>query len=297
MSDSDDDYNDVGLENNALVIVDRNDSTGNASRKTNTNSQGKKVRGRDINWIEVGRFNTIIEYKESSVFKDIKEKFSCMRKRSPDYADTEHFVCKYARKVGYVPCPVQYMVIFFSHNDEVSVACADHNEDHVHEVDDNSDVNGGTNFKWTLEQTELIKKCLQYESNRPLAIRRNLENANLFREGNIPTAQQLSNKVAHVRLLLNKSKQIFTTHHLREQISEKLEIPDDEHDPYIASHEVIDEDETAEPRFFVTWTTKRMLARTSSEMTQDDATYRLTWQGKVLVKVLCEFLTLVAFSA
>ena len=161
MSDSDNDYCDVWLANIALVTGDKNDSTGNTSRKTNTNSQGKKVRGRDINWIEVGRFDTIIEYKESSIFKDIQEKFSCMRKRSPEYADTEHYVCKYARKVGYIPCPVQYMVIFFSHNDEVSVACADHLEDHVHEVEDNLDANGGGNFKWTLEQTEIIKRCVQ----------------------------------------------------------------------------------------------------------------------------------------
>ena len=91
----------------------------------------------------------------------------------------------------------------------------------------------------------------------------------MFLDGKIPSSLQLTNKIADVRRAQNKSQQIFTTHDLREKIREKLDIPEDDHTPYIGAHEVIDDDETAEPRFFVTWTTKRMLARTSNDMTQD----------------------------
>ena len=73
---------------------DKNDATKTASR------------GKNIDWEEMERFDTIAAYKESPTYKDIVENFTCMRKRSPDYADTEHFVCKFARKVGYNPCPV-----------------------------------------------------------------------------------------------------------------------------------------------------------------------------------------------
>ena len=110
-------------------------------------------------------------------------------------------------------------------------------------------------------------------------IRRNLENANLFVGGKIPTAQQLNNKIAHLRTSLNKSQQIFRTNDLRQKIRENLDIPEDEHTAYIAAYEVLDEDEAAEPRFTVIWTSRRMLARTNDNMIQDDATYRLTWQG------------------
>ena len=48
---------------------------------------------------------------------------------------------------------------------------------------------------------------------------------------------------------------------------------------YIAYHEVLDEEEDEEPRFTVIWTSKKLLARTSNNLTQDDATYRLVWQG------------------
>ena len=42
---------------------------------------------------------------------------------------------------------------------------------------------------------------------------------------------------------------------------------------------MIDDDEQKEPRFTIIWTSKELMKRTSSELTQDDATYRLTWQG------------------
>ena len=89
------------------------------------------------------------------------------------------------------------MVIFFSHNDEVSVACADGVEEHVHvHTLDDAGSSGGVNFKWTLEQTAMIRQCVQNEQTRPAIIRRNLENANLFLEGKSPTNQQLNNKIA-----------------------------------------------------------------------------------------------------
>ena len=113
-----------------------------------------------------------------------------------------------------------------------------------------------------------------------------MENANLFLEGKTPTNQQLNNKIAHVKVQLNKTQQIFTTHHLREKIKENIDIPEDEDEAYIAFHEVIDENEKEEPRFSVIWTSKRMLTRTNEHMTQDDATYRLVWQGKCLIQTL-----------
>ena len=278
MSDSDSDFCDFGLENNALFTTDQNDAV-NAKEKVKKNAGGKRVRGKDLNWIEKERFDTIDAYKQSSVYEDIRSNFTCMRKRSPDYADTEHFICKFARKVGFLPCPVQYMVVFYSHNDVVSVACADGQSEHAHEVDESGEGSAGVNFKWTQAQTNLIKNCVQNEQTRPAIIRRNLENANLFMDGKTPSVQQLNNKIAHVKVQLNRTQQIFTTHDLRLKIEESIDLPDDETDAYIAFNEVIDENEKEEPRFSVIWTSGKMLKRTSNLMTQDDATYRLVWQG------------------
>ena len=90
---------------------------------------------------------------------------------------------------------------------------------------------------------------------------------------------EFNNKVNRERKKLNMTDHIFTTHELREKIKDNLNIPENDNEPYIAFHEVLDENELEEPRFTVIWTSKKMMKRASNEMTQDDATYRLTWQG------------------
>ena len=89
------------------------------------------------------------------------------------------------------------------------------------------------------------------------------------------------NKVAHMRKLLHGSSQIFNTHQLREKVDEYKDVPDDENKAYIAVSNVIDEDENKEPRFHKLWTSKNLKKRIDKKLTQDDATYRLLWQGKI----------------
>ena len=78
---------------------------------------------------------------------------------------------------------------------------------------------------------------------------------------------------------MRKSIDIFDTHQLREKIAEKLEVPVEDTASYIAYHHIDDEEEMREPHFCIIWTSKKLLARIGEELTQDDATYRLTWQG------------------
>ena len=101
----------------------------------------------------------------------------------------------------------------------------------------------------------------------------------MFRDCRVPTSLQLSNKVRHVRKLIFGVEQIFDTHELREKINENLKVPDVETHAYIAHHEVYDEEEDAEPRFNIIWTSQKLMKRIDNELTQYDATYRLLWQG------------------
>ena len=118
-----------------------------------------------------------------------------------------------------------------------------------------------------------------------------MEDANLFSDGRIQTSLQLNNKIRHVRKLLHGSSQIVNTHELREKIQEYLEIPSDANKAYIAVNNVEDDDETAEPRFNIIWTTHKLMERISDNLTQDDATYRLVWQGMFFILMLfCVFL-------
>ena len=78
MSDSDSDYCDVGLEHNSLVSNEKDVAAKTTTDGGNINSNGKKVRGKDINWIEKERFETIAAHKESQIYQNIVEEFSCI---------------------------------------------------------------------------------------------------------------------------------------------------------------------------------------------------------------------------
>ena len=277
MSDSDSDYCDVGTEDFESDVG----GIQNNFRNKKTNAAGKRVRGKDINWLPVKTFDNVEDYEQSDLFTALKGEFTLQRSRDPDYADTETYICKFSRKVGFLPCPLKYKVDFLSNSDEVVANSNDTLEKHLHEVDTDAS-NSGSSFKWTDAQTDCIKWCLEND-NVPTVVLRNLEKHHHLEEGNYPTQQQLNNKIQHCRKLINKTKQIFTTHDLREKIKENLEIPVDDTDAYIAFHEVLDENEDEEPRFTIIWTSKTLLGRTSSELTQDDATYRLVWQVSYLV--------------
>ena len=119
---------------------------------------------------------------------------------------------------------------------------------------------------------------------KPKVIRRNMENANLFSDGRVRTSLELSNKIAHVRKQVHGVNQIFDTHLLREKIAEHSEVPeDDDTKAYIAASQIEDEDENEEPRFNIVWTSNKLMKRISNDLVQDDATYRLLWQGRTLI--------------
>ena len=53
----------------------------------------------------------------------------------------------------------------------------------------------------------------------------------------------------------------------------------DDTESYIVYHHIDDEQELKEPHFCIIWTSKKLSARIGGKLTQDDATYRLLWQG------------------
>ena len=69
------------------------------------------------------------------------------------------------------------------------------------------------------------------------------------------------------------------TDDLREAIAKKLDIPVDDTEAYIVNHDVIDDKGEDNVKFNITWTTKKIEARISEDLLQDDATYCLTWMG------------------
>ena len=66
----------------------------------------------------------------------------------------------------------------------------------------------------------------------------------------------------------------YLTLKLRQKIEEKLGVRTDDTESYIAYNHVDDENEVEDPHFSIIWTSNKLIARISDDMTQDVATYR-----------------------
>ena len=62
MDDSDSDFEDIGGTTNDDSI--ENEETNVKNDGAQTNAKGKKVRGKDIEWIELASFDTVEEYNK-----------------------------------------------------------------------------------------------------------------------------------------------------------------------------------------------------------------------------------------
>ena len=271
MSDSDSDYEEV-LEDNidgGVTVA----HTGKAKPKVNRN--GVNVRGKDIEWIEFKNFDTVKEFKESQIKGNLDSGFTRRKARSFEYGDVEDYVCKFERKVGFLGCPVKYKVTYSSTSSSVTVECNMGNETHDHQTDpDHGD--GGNYFRWTTEQTDLIKVNIH---NKPNKILRILEEANAF-GAQKPTKQQFYNKHANLKKLAYPYQNILNTHDLRQRVSANLEVPEDDVKGYVVYSNIDDENEDEEPRFTIIFSTNKNLGKLRSErVLQTDATYRLNWHG------------------
>ena len=263
MSDSDDDYIDIG---------EVEDDTGDDIEERESGAQSKtgNGRGKDIEWVEMARFKDKAAFETSHYFLDIRKYFTLRQGRESWYSDSEHYTCKFARKRSFVKCPLQYKVHFLTTSEEVVLQS--NTRTHIHqEITDYDTI--GPNRHWTAEQTEIVMKTLKNDGSNK-TVERNLREENVFTEENFPSKVQLNTKIQHCRSIIRKNIQIFDTHQLRQKIELKLEVPHDDTDSYIAYHHVDDESEVEDPHFSIIWTSKKLIARISDEMTQDDATYR-----------------------
>ena len=271
ISDDDSDYCDA-------VETNVDDNVVNVRRKeTRVNQGGVKVRGKDLEWFEVAKFKNAEDFSKSEIKKNVLKNFSRRKNRNFEYGVVENFVCKYARKVGYQPCPLKYKVTYFSTSFDVMVESNDCNEVHIHEEDAEA-VEHSKQFRWTNKQTDIITTGVLNHA-KPNVIKRNLNNANVF-PGSKPTKVQLYNKIANLKRIVFPSEKITNSHDLRQRVAANLEVPEDELEGYVIDHEIDDEKEEEDPRFTIIFSTRKNMSKLRSDRVfQLDATYRLNWNG------------------
>ena len=160
-------------------------------RTARVNDCGKKVRGRDLIWNQKIKYLNAKEFEESQVWQEIKDDFTIKRKHSLEYGDTEHYVCKFARKKRYTPCPYELKIIYPSDSFEVIIQETGGN--HLHKLDPDF-LDSTKVFRWTRAATDVVIDGLRVGSV-PKVIMRSLRDHGCFADGVEPTQTQLYNKV------------------------------------------------------------------------------------------------------
>ena len=234
--------------------------------------KAKLTRGKNSVYNHVEHYKTTEEFQNSEFKASLLENFNLRKSESFIKCERETYECKFTRKQGFKSCPVKVKVSFSNSSDDVEVEETENGHSHIEETVAGLKLNPKYQ-KWSKAQANIVENGVRNMLD-PTVIRRNLMESNLC-EGGFPSIQQLYNKIAKV-----KSKQVpkavTTTLDLREAVS-KIDVePEDENEVYVVDSEVQDEKEV---RFHVTFTTKKMKARMSKELVQDDATYRLNWMG------------------
>ena len=245
-------------------------------RTVRVNSEGKKIRGKDMSWVKKINFNNPKAYEDSNVLEELKENYAVKRKREYDYATVHNYVCKYFYRSQYLPCQKEIRIVFPSDSLEVFVQEAGRHE-HIENPDF---VDKSLGFRWSRLATDTIATGIQNGAT-PKVILRNLRDKNCFSESEEPTLIQLYNKISHLKKIMNLSEHIENTHQMRQKIENHLEVPDNDIEGYIPYYSIQDDVESNEKtRFCVIFSTKRLMSfLTKSEILHIDATYRLTWQG------------------
>lgn len=155
MSD-DEDYCDVGSND---IVEEAEPALAQPNLKN-----GKRIRGKDIDWFEFLLFDTTDGFMKSDLHTELKKEFTMKMAREPEYADTENYVCKFARRRGYLPCPLQYKVSFLSHSEEVKVEANAVHPRHKHDPDPEYGQQVGSIYRWSAQQTEMISQGVRNEA-------------------------------------------------------------------------------------------------------------------------------------
>ena len=146
----------------------------------------------------------------------------------------------------------------------VLVETCEETSDHIHDVDPDYTPDNTNMIRWPAAVTAIIMTGVRNEA-RPKDNLRNLRDSNVFDGMAEPSMIQFYNKITNVKNVMDKSRDILTTHDFLQKVADHLETPESEIEAFIPFYEVLDEEDNEDPRFTVIMTSKKLLARISSD--------------------------------
>ena len=121
-------------------------------RTVRVNKDGKKVRGKDLNWTKKCNYNNPKTFEDSNILDELKENYLIKRRREYEYATVHNYVCKYSQREKFLPCRKEIRIVFPSDSLEVFVQ-----ECNQHEHIENPDfIDKSLVFKWSQQATDIV---------------------------------------------------------------------------------------------------------------------------------------------
>ena len=177
-------------------IID--DSNECEARTAQINSAGQKIRGKDLDWKSKITFPSAHLHHDSSLYKELKTSFTLKRAQDTEYGVVHKYICKYAQKTRYLKCNYQIKVVFPSKDlDAIVEDC----NSHEHILRDDY-VESNQVYRWGSSATEIIVLGIKSGAS-PKVIFRNMRDKGCFQSVPEPTSQQLYNKIANLKKVLN----------------------------------------------------------------------------------------------
>ena len=176
-----------------------------------------------MEWLPAGSFHSDDRYKDSEIYKNLKEHFTLKRKSDTQFGAVENYVCRVSRRAGYVKCPKQFRVIF--PDDSQSVHVEETNGSHNHSRSEEIEKED-PHYRWSQLATQIITEGV-INNLKPTVIRRNLRSHNALSDPE-PSRIQLNNKISFIKRKGNLVEHCDTTLSLRNKLKDYLDIPDDE---------------------------------------------------------------------
>ena len=150
---------------------------------------------------------------------------------------------------------------------------------HLDIVDTDYTRGAGINYNWTPEQTAVVLSLCKVKASA-CVILRELQEKDLHSGGVYLHLRQLNTKKNYLwQMQVMDQLTMVDTTDLRHACEEKAAIPEDNHEPYIAYYNIKDDVEGIRPRFTIIWSTRHLLVRMNQQFHQDNATYKLVWEG------------------
>ena len=245
------------------------------AREVRVNERGQKVRGKDLQWIQVSSFSANELFKDSDTYKSLKADFTLKRKAESEAGFTETYICRYSRRMGFVKCPKVFRVIYSADSHDVYVEETSGAHDHAEDPDS---VSTSGVYHWSHLATQIITEGVS-NNLKPAVILRNLRSRGALSDPE-PTRIQLNNKISHIKKKGNMNEPCNNTHDLRNKLREFQEKPVLEDESWVPLCQIDDSEDDDEVRITVIFGTNKTIEHLNcSDTFHCDATYRLNWNG------------------